>query len=60
MDKLKEYNKTNFHQCALCHNEVYSYDDFILTITKGVLKRNFAHTECYNKLLRRKHGNKRN
>lgn len=54
MDKLKEYNKTNFHQCSLCLKEVGKDEEFILTITKGVLKRNFAHTSCFNKLLKRR------
>lgn len=51
MDKLKEYNKTNFHQCPLCLKEVDKDEEFILTITKGVLKRNFAHSSCFNKLI---------
>lgn len=54
MDKIKEYNKTYFHQCPLCNKEVYAYDEFIITITKGVLKRHFAHTSCFNKLLKRR------
>ena len=54
MDKIKEYNKTNFHQCPLCLKEVNANDEFIVTITKGVLKRNFAHTSCFNKLLKRR------
>ena len=52
MDKIKEYKKTYFHKCPLCLKEVNENDDFILTITKGVLKRNFAHTSCFNKLLK--------
>ena len=54
MDKIKEYKKTYFHQCPLCLKEVKENDDFIVTITKGVLKRNFAHTSCFNKLLKRR------
>lgn len=54
MDKLKEYNKCNFHQCPLCLKEVNADDEFILTITKGVIKRHFAHTNCFNKLLKRR------
>jgi len=54
LDKIKEYNKTYFHQCALCHKEVNVKDEFIVTITKGVLKRHFAHTSCFNKLIKRR------
>ena len=54
MDKIKEYNKSYFHQCPLCHKEVDKDDEFIITITKGVLKRHFAHTRCFNKLLKRR------
>lgn len=54
MNKLKEYDKTYFHQCPLCLKEVGKDEEFILTITKGVLKRNFAHTSCFNKLLKRR------
>ena len=53
MDKIKEYNKTYFHQCPLCLKEVNANDEFIIT-TKGVLKRHFAHTSCFNKLLKRR------
>lgn len=53
LDKIKEYNKCNFHQCTLCHKEVYKYEEFIITITKGVFKRHFAHTSCFNKLLKK-------
>lgn len=38
MNKLKEYDKTYFHQCTLCLKEVGKDEEFILTITKGVLK----------------------
>lgn len=34
MDKLKEYYKTYFHQCPLCHTEVKSDSEFGLVITK--------------------------
>lgn len=54
MNKLNEYDKTYFHQCPLCLKEVGKDEEFILTITKGVLKRNFAHTSCFNKLLKRR------
>lgn len=50
MNKLNEYDKTYFYQCPLCLKD----EEFILTITKGVLKRNFAHTSCFNKLLKRR------
>lgn len=54
MDKIKEYNKSYFHQCPLCLKEVNANDEFIVTITKGVIKRHFAHTSCFNKLLKRR------
>ena len=54
MDKIKEYNKSYFHQCPLCLKEVNANEEFIVTITKGVLKRHFAHTSCFNKLLKRR------
>ena len=55
MDKIKEYNKSYFHQCPLCLKEVNANDEFIVTITKGaVFKRHFAHTSCFNKLLKRR------
>lgn len=52
MDIIKEYKKTNYHICPLCLKDVKINDDFICTITKGILKRNFAHINCYNKLIK--------